>query len=108
MDEDRGETAGRLRRGAAEECCRRGENHRVLVDGHRRARITSRLMSASDASGRRTVLCLGEALVDFVCRRRVAAVTEADAFVPAPGGVAANVAIVAARAGAAVTVAGGA
>jgi fructokinase len=65
-------------------------------------------MSASDASSRRTVLCLGEALVDLVCRRHVAAVTEADAFVPAPGGVVANVAILAARAGAAVAVAGGA
>jgi fructokinase len=66
-------------------------------------------MSASDPSPRRArVLCLGEALVDLVCERHVAAMTEADAFVPRAGGVAANVAMVAARAGAQVALAGGA
>jgi fructokinase len=55
-----------------------------------------------------TTLCLGEALVDLVCRTPVADVAEADAFVPSAGGVAANVAIVAAREGADVALAGGA
>lgn len=50
---------------------------------------------------------LGEALVDLVCPRPVAALAEADLFAPSPGGVAANVAIVAARHGAAVGLAGG-
>ena len=66
-------------------------------------------MSASDAPGRRThVLCLGEALVDLICERHVKHMTEADAFSPRAGGVVANVAMVAARAGAAVSLAGGA
>jgi len=53
-------------------------------------------------------LCLGEALVDFVCERRVAALAQADAFVPHLGGAAANVALTAARHGASVALAGGA
>jgi fructokinase len=55
-----------------------------------------------------TVLCLGEALVDMVCERPVATLAEADAFVPSPGGGSANVAVVAARHGAPVALAGGA
>jgi sugar/nucleoside kinase (ribokinase family) len=55
-----------------------------------------------------TTLVLGEALVDLVCQRPIAGVAEADAFVPSTGGVAANVAIVAARHGADVALAGGA
>lgn len=55
-----------------------------------------------------TTLVLGEALVDLVCERPVGDVAEADAFVPSAGGVAANVAIVAARHGADVALAGGA
>lgn len=54
------------------------------------------------------ILCLGEALVDLVCERRVARLADADAFVPHPGGATANVAVAAARAGAAVALAGGA
>ncbi|MBB4664987.1 PfkB family carbohydrate kinase [Conexibacter arvalis] len=54
------------------------------------------------------VLCLGEALVDMVCERPVADLAEADAFVPSFGGATANVAVVAARHGAAVALAGGA
>jgi hypothetical protein len=46
------------------------------------------------------ILCLGEALVDLICERPIASVAEADAFVPHFGGVVANVAVVAARAGA--------
>jgi fructokinase len=53
-------------------------------------------------------LCVGEALVDLVCERPAASIAEADAFVPHPGGAVANVAMVAARAGADVALAGGA
>ncbi|HEY5318078.1 MAG TPA: PfkB family carbohydrate kinase [Solirubrobacteraceae bacterium] len=55
-----------------------------------------------------TTLCLGEALVDLICRRPVDDVAEVDAFVPAFGGAVANVAVVAARHGARVALAGGA
>jgi sugar/nucleoside kinase (ribokinase family) len=54
------------------------------------------------------ILCLGEALVDLVCRRPVASLAEADAFVPRPGGAGAVVAVTAARRGADVALAGGA
>jgi len=50
-------------------------------------------------------LCLGEALVDMICERRVAGLAEADSFVPHFGGATANVAI---RAGGAAALAGGA
>jgi fructokinase len=53
-------------------------------------------------------LCLGEALVDLICERPVADIAEADALVPHFGGAVANVAVVAARAGAEVALAGGA
>ena len=53
-------------------------------------------------------LCFGEAIVDLICRRPVASLAEADAFVPSPGGVTANVAATAAHHGAAVALAGGA
>jgi sugar/nucleoside kinase (ribokinase family) len=54
------------------------------------------------------ILCLGEALVDLVGERRGATLTEVDRFSPHFGGVAANVAVVAARTGALVALAGGA
>lgn len=54
------------------------------------------------------VLLLGEALVDLVCERPVDNLAEAHAFVPHPGGAVANVAAVAARHGATVSLAGGA
>jgi fructokinase len=54
------------------------------------------------------ILCLGEALVDLICERAVDRVSEADAFVPHFGGAVANVAVVAAREGAGVALAGGA
>lgn len=54
------------------------------------------------------ILCLGEALVDLVCRRPVASLAEADAFVPRLGGAGAVVAVTAARRGADVALAGGA
>lgn len=53
-------------------------------------------------------LLLGEALVDLVCEHPVASPAEADSFTPHFGGAAANVAVTAARAGAAVALAGGA
>jgi fructokinase len=53
-------------------------------------------------------LCLGEAIVDLICERRVRGWDEADAFVPHFGGAVANVAVAAARLGADVALAGGA
>ena len=53
-------------------------------------------------------LCFGEAIVDLTCRRPVASLVEADAFVPSAGGVSANVAATAALHGASVALAGGA
>jgi len=53
-------------------------------------------------------LCFGEAIVDLVCHRPVRSLAEADAFVAHSGGVLANASITAARAGAAVSLAGGA
>ena len=53
-------------------------------------------------------LCLGEALVDFVSERPGRELTAVDRFSPHLGGVAANVALVAARAGARIALAGGA
>lgn len=53
-------------------------------------------------------LCLGEAIVDLVCRRPVASLVEADAFAPFFGGASANVAVACARAGGQVALAGGA
>lgn len=54
------------------------------------------------------ILCLGEAMVDLVCRRPVASLVEADAFAPFFGGASANVAVACARAGGQVALAGGA
>jgi sugar/nucleoside kinase (ribokinase family) len=53
-------------------------------------------------------LCFGDAIVDLICPRPVSSYDEADAFVPSAGGVVANVAVTAARRGAAVSFAGGA
>ena len=53
-------------------------------------------------------LCLGEALVDLICERPIQRLAEAESFVPHFGGAVANVAVVAARAGARVALAGGA
>ncbi|HEV7496321.1 carbohydrate kinase family protein [Baekduia sp.] len=53
------------------------------------------------------ILCVGEALVDLVCERPVASISEAEAFVPRFGGAIANVAVTAARRGADVALAGG-
>ncbi|HWC87955.1 MAG TPA: PfkB family carbohydrate kinase [Solirubrobacteraceae bacterium] len=55
-----------------------------------------------------TTLCLGEALVDLLCRRPVEDLADVDAFVPLFGGAVANVAVAAARHGARVALAGGA
>jgi sugar/nucleoside kinase (ribokinase family) len=53
-------------------------------------------------------LCLGEALVDLIAEEHLSDLGEADSFVPHFGGAVANVAVVAARAGAPVALAGGA
>jgi sugar/nucleoside kinase (ribokinase family) len=53
-------------------------------------------------------LCFGEAIVDLICHQPVVSLAEADAFVAHQGGVSANVAVTAARAGAFVALAGGA
>ncbi|HWF50544.1 MAG TPA: PfkB family carbohydrate kinase [Solirubrobacteraceae bacterium] len=55
-----------------------------------------------------STLCLGEALVDLICRRPVEDVADADAFVPTFGGAIANAAIVAQRHGGRMALAGGA
>lgn len=55
-----------------------------------------------------STLCLGEALVDLICERPVGEISEADALTPHFGGAVANVAVIAARAGARVALAGGA
>ena len=57
---------------------------------------------------RARTLCLGEALVDLICERPIDDLAQADAFSPHLGGVVANVAVTAARRGAAVSLAGGA
>jgi sugar/nucleoside kinase (ribokinase family) len=54
------------------------------------------------------VLCLGEALVDLICERPIDDLSQAPAFVPHFGGAVANTAVVAARAGAHIALAGGA
>lgn len=54
------------------------------------------------------ILCLGEALVDFVCERPVSSLGEADFFVPRLGGSLANIAVCAARFGGDVAMLGGA
>jgi sugar/nucleoside kinase (ribokinase family) len=54
------------------------------------------------------ILCLGEALVDLICERPVATLTDADAFLPRFGGALANIAVAAARAGADAGLAGAA
>ena len=53
-------------------------------------------------------LCFGEALVDLVCERPAGSLAEAHAFTPHLGGVSANVAVAAARAGGDVALAGSA
>ena len=46
-----------------------------------------------------TILCMGEAIVDLICEKRLADPVEADEFRPHPGGALANVAVAVARAG---------
>ena len=66
-------------------------------------------MGASAGSpARGSVVCLGEALIDFVSEAPVEDVTEAPSFVPRFGGSVANIAVGAARFGAATAMLGGA
>ncbi len=53
-------------------------------------------------------ICLGEALVDFICERPIGDLADGDAFVPHFGGSVANIAVTAARHGAHVALASGA
>ena len=64
-------------------------------------------MNAELPTASRNVLCLGEPLVDMICERPVSSLAEADMFVPHFGGSVANVALMAARAGARMALAGG-
>ena len=77
---------------------------RVLVDAHAPPRITSGRMSAAAPST--PVLCLGEVFVDLVCEEPVLSMSQARTFVPHFGGSGANMAVIAARAGAPVAFAG--
>lgn len=52
------------------------------------------------------IVCLGEALVDLICERRLGSLIEADSFRPAFGGALANVAVAASRAGGEAALAG--
>ena len=52
------------------------------------------------------MLCLGDALVEMICERPVASLDEAEAFVPHLGGSGASIALMAARAGARMALAG--
>jgi sugar/nucleoside kinase (ribokinase family) len=65
-------------------------------------------MSLDETPAPTTTLCLGEALVDLICEQQVDGLAAARSFVPHFGGAVANVAVVAARAGARVALAGGA
>jgi sugar/nucleoside kinase (ribokinase family) len=68
----------------------------------------SNLTTGEAAKPSRT-LCLGEALVDLICERHLEdGLAGADSFVPHFGGAVANVAMIAARRGAGVALAGGA
>lgn len=63
-------------------------------------------MSAPAPEPSRPVLCLGEALVDLICERQIGDPAQVDAFVPHFGGAVSNIALLAARAGARVSLAG--
>jgi sugar/nucleoside kinase (ribokinase family) len=65
-------------------------------------------VSAERAEPPRSILCLGEALVDLICERPADDLGQADSFVPHFGGTVGNVALLAARDGARVALAGGA
>jgi fructokinase len=54
------------------------------------------------------IVCLGEGLVDLICERPASSIADAHSFTPYFGGALANVAVAAARAGAAASLAGAA
>ncbi|HTU84143.1 MAG TPA: PfkB family carbohydrate kinase [Solirubrobacteraceae bacterium] len=78
-----------------------GANHR------HRDRERGRSGDRADPPPGAPTLCLGEALVDFICERPLDDVALGDAFVPHFGGSVANVAVIAARQRAHVALAGG-
>jgi fructokinase len=55
----------------------------------------------------RPILCLGEAIVDLVCERRLAGGEPAESLIPHPGGALANVSVAIARKGAPAAMVGG-
>jgi fructokinase len=63
--------------------------------------------AAEDSLRAVRTLCFGEAIVDLICPRPVASLQEAPSFAPFVGGVTANIAVTAARAGADIALAGG-
>ncbi len=63
-------------------------------------------MNAELPSAARNVLCLGGALVELICERPVSSLDQADMFVPHLGGTVASVALMAARAGGRMALAG--
>jgi fructokinase len=65
-------------------------------------------MSPAESEAPSRILCLGEALIDLICERPTEDLAQADAFVPHFGGAVANAAVLAARNGARVALAGGA
>src|SRR5579875_3542806 len=65
-----------------------------------------RAVSSSAPPPGAPVLCLGEALVDLICERHLEDAADAGTFVPHFGGAVANIALLAARAGAPVALAG--
>ncbi|MFA9400574.1 MAG: carbohydrate kinase [Acidobacteriota bacterium] len=58
-----------------------------------------------DSSG--PIICLGEAIADLICKRRLSPGEQPDRFVPHPGGALANVAVAIARSGVPSAMAGG-
>ena len=64
-------------------------------------------MNAELPTASRNVLCLGDALVEMICERPVDSLADAEMFVPHFGGSVASVALMAARAGARMALAGG-
>ncbi len=91
----------------------------MLVDAHPLARITSARVTTTSPDPPPTTspdqpppgaptLCLGDARVELICERPLDDVSRADALVPHFGGAVANVAVIAARYGARVALAGGA
>jgi fructokinase len=64
-------------------------------------------VNAEFPTASRNVLCLGDALVEMICERPVSSLAQAEMFVPHFGGSGASIALMAARSGAGMALAGG-